>query len=348
VLPVVWTPVLLPPPPTPELLPLAVLPVVWAPVLPLSPPPTPVVPPLAVLPVVWTPVLPLSPPPTPVVAVLVVETPVLGPVLMLSALSTLALPFALALSLELAMPFGLVLSLVLALPFAFALSLELALPFALALSLELALPFALALSLELAMPFALVLSLVLAPPFAFALSLELALPFAFELSLELALLFVLAPSLVLALDMTWAVGCWGSAAFGAGAAPPPFVLSFPSPPPLPPIWCSLEWLGSSLRWATAEALVWSCDLPCPCELSAARAGDVRASMRKRPAMRTKALITNRRASAGRLAKNSPNVSNAHLHVDMSDCLPPSWTWAPICTGICRRTPRSAFPSRAIP
>ena len=37
-------------------------------------------------------------------------------------------------------------------------------------------------------------------------------------------------------------------------------------------------------------------------------------------MRTKALTTSRRTSAGRLAKNSPNVSNAHLHVDMSDCL----------------------------
>jgi hypothetical protein len=24
-------------------------------------------------------------------------------------------------------------------------------------------------------------------------------------------------------------------------------------------------------------------------------------------------------SAGRIATNSPNVSNAHLHVDMSDC-----------------------------
>jgi len=32
------------------------------------------------------------------------------------------------------------------------------------------------------------------------------------------------------------------------------------------------------------------------------------------------LTTNRRTSAGRLAKKSPNVSNAHLHVDMSDCL----------------------------
>jgi hypothetical protein len=37
-------------------------------------------------------------------------------------------------------------------------------------------------------------------------------------------------------------------------------------------------------------------------------------------MRTKAWTTNLRTSAGRLAKNSPNVSNAHLHVDMSDCL----------------------------
>jgi hypothetical protein len=36
-------------------------------------------------------------------------------------------------------------------------------------------------------------------------------------------------------------------------------------------------------------------------------------------MRTKALTTNLRTSAGRLAKNSPNVSNAHLHVDLSDC-----------------------------
>ncbi len=37
-------------------------------------------------------------------------------------------------------------------------------------------------------------------------------------------------------------------------------------------------------------------------------------------MSTKALTTSRRTSAGRLAKKSPNVSNAHLHVDMSDCL----------------------------
>ncbi len=37
-------------------------------------------------------------------------------------------------------------------------------------------------------------------------------------------------------------------------------------------------------------------------------------------MSTKALTTSLRTSAGRLAKKSPNVSNAHLHVDMSDCL----------------------------
>ena len=37
-------------------------------------------------------------------------------------------------------------------------------------------------------------------------------------------------------------------------------------------------------------------------------------------MSTKALTTNRRTSAGRLDKNAPNVSNAHLPVDMSDCL----------------------------
>ena len=37
-------------------------------------------------------------------------------------------------------------------------------------------------------------------------------------------------------------------------------------------------------------------------------------------MRIKALTTNLRTSAGRLARKSPNVSNAHLHVDMSDCL----------------------------
>ena len=37
-------------------------------------------------------------------------------------------------------------------------------------------------------------------------------------------------------------------------------------------------------------------------------------------MRTKALTTNLRTSAGRLARYAPNVSNAHLHVDMSDCL----------------------------
>ena len=43
-------------------------------------------------------------------------------------------------------------------------------------------------------------------------------------------------------------------------------------------------------------------------------------MMKRPAMTTKALTTNRRTSAGRPATNSTNVSNAHLHVDMSDCL----------------------------
>ena len=37
-------------------------------------------------------------------------------------------------------------------------------------------------------------------------------------------------------------------------------------------------------------------------------------------MRMKALTTNLRTSAGRLARYAPNVSNAHLHVDMSDCL----------------------------
>jgi hypothetical protein len=37
-------------------------------------------------------------------------------------------------------------------------------------------------------------------------------------------------------------------------------------------------------------------------------------------MRTNALATKRLISAGRLDKNSPSVSNAHLHVDMSDCL----------------------------
>jgi hypothetical protein len=36
-------------------------------------------------------------------------------------------------------------------------------------------------------------------------------------------------------------------------------------------------------------------------------------------MRTKALTTNLRTSAGRLARYAPNVSNAHLHVDLSDC-----------------------------
>jgi hypothetical protein len=55
-------------------------------------------------------------------------------------------------------------------------------------------------------------------------------------------------------------------------------------------------------------------------LSAANAGDVRASMMNKPAMSTKALTARRRPSAGRPAKNSLNVSNAHLHVDMSDCL----------------------------
>jgi len=37
-------------------------------------------------------------------------------------------------------------------------------------------------------------------------------------------------------------------------------------------------------------------------------------------MRTNALATKRLISAGRLAKKLPSVSNAHLHVDMSDCL----------------------------
>src|SRR5260370_26307521 len=84
------------------------------------------------------------------------------------------------------------------------------------------------------------------------------------------------------------------------------------------------WGGSppALGW------VWLSPFLHRCDFCAAGAGHVRASMRKRPATSTKALMANRRASAGRLAKNSPNVSNAHLHVDMSDCLPPSWTWAP--------------------
>jgi hypothetical protein len=55
-------------------------------------------------------------------------------------------------------------------------------------------------------------------------------------------------------------------------------------------------------------------------MSAASAGDVRANMMNRPAKTTKAMTTNRRISAGRLATSSTNVSNAHLHVDMSDCL----------------------------
>jgi hypothetical protein len=43
-------------------------------------------------------------------------------------------------------------------------------------------------------------------------------------------------------------------------------------------------------------------------------------MRSNPAIRTKALAIKRLKSAGRLDKYSPSVSNAHLHVDMSDCL----------------------------
>src|ERR1700686_200904 len=103
----------------------------------------------------------------------------------------------------------------------------------------------------------------------------------------------------------------GLLAFGAVLLAPPVVLLL-SPSPLPPIWCSLWWVGLSWRCATAEALVLSWDLPWPCELSAASAGDVRANMRRTPAMRIKALTTNLRTSAGRLARKSPNVSNAHL------------------------------------
>src|ERR1700686_1288775 len=103
----------------------------------------------------------------------------------------------------------------------------------------------------------------------------------------------------------------GLLAFGAVLLAPPVVLLL-SPSPLPPIWCSLWWVGLSWRCATAEALVLSWDLPWPCELSAASAGDVRANRRRTPAMRIKALTTNLRTSAGRLARKSPNVSNAHL------------------------------------
>jgi len=90
--------------------------------------------------------------------------------------------------------------------------------------------------------------------------------------------------------------------------PPPLPFPpLPSPSP-PPMLCSFLVVGLSWRWATAEALVWSCALPWPWELSAARAGDVRASMRRSPAIRTNALTTRCRASAGRLATNSPNAS----------------------------------------
>ena len=49
-------------------------------------------------------------------------------------------------------------------------------------------------------------------------------------------------------------------------------------------------------------------------------------------MSTKALTTSRRASAGRVAKKSPNVSNAHLHVDMSDCLAAILDMGPVLHG----------------
>jgi hypothetical protein len=43
-------------------------------------------------------------------------------------------------------------------------------------------------------------------------------------------------------------------------------------------------------------------------------------MSSNPAMSTNALASKRLASAGRLDKYAPSVSNAHLHVDMNDCL----------------------------
>jgi hypothetical protein len=49
-------------------------------------------------------------------------------------------------------------------------------------------------------------------------------------------------------------------------------------------------------------------------------------------MSTKALTTSLRTSAGRLAKKSPNVSNAHLHVDMSDCLAAILDMDPVMRG----------------
>jgi hypothetical protein len=252
------------------------------------------------LPVLWmtTPVL------LPALGALPVVKPVLEPVLALSASSALSLPLVLAFASALPLPLAFASALLLAFPFA--LTLALALAFVSALPLAFSLAFTLVLSLV----FALELELLL------ALALPLALPLALALGLELELPLALAFPLAVPLEAA-AFGA-GSAAFGAGSATfgaglllllDAGLALLPSPSPLPPIWFSLEWLGLSCFCATADALVWSWDLPCPFELSAASAGDVRASIRRTPAMTMDAWTTTRRTSACRLAKNSPNVSN---------------------------------------
>ncbi len=162
------------------------------------PPPTPELLPLAVLPVVWTPVLLL--PPTPVVVVLLVVLPVLLPVLVLSAFSALVrsspLPvFPPATSpreSELFSPVSLWLPLVATITDVPALPLPLTSPpeDALTLLFELALSVALALPFAWALPFELALMPALAFPFAWPLTLVLALPLALELWFELAMLWV--------------------------------------------------------------------------------------------------------------------------------------------------------------
>src|SRR2546426_2476954 len=124
-------------------------------------------------------------------------------------------------------------------------------------------------------------------------------------------------------------------------------LPSPLPSPPPPISVSVLAGGLSLSWTTAAfdllspLLVWW--------LSAASAGDVRASMRTTPATKTQDLTATRCPSGGLTVRKSPMLSMNTPALDYGDCLPPSWTRAPeIYPRICRGTPRSAFPIWAIP
>jgi hypothetical protein len=131
---------------------------------------------------------------------------------------------------------------------------------------------------------------------------------------------------------------------------PPFGPLPPSgPPPPPPIGAWLATVEVSCRCARAAALVRSGALLCAWLLSAASAGELRATISRTAATKMNASITSWRTSAGRVVTKSPIVSKDPPPTDMTAIASPSfWTRAPDSPGICRRTPRSAFTIRAIP